>query len=408
MSDVFTLRGPVKKDRPEPAQRSVGASPSTGAVLGTVTLEPSIFGVEPNMAVMHQVIKAQLAAKRSGTQSTKTRKEVRGGGKKPFNQKGTGGARQGTIRAPHYPGGGIALGPKPRSYEQKTPKKMIRLALYSALSDRARLEQRRRRRQLRHVGRAQDQGRDRALEALGLEGKILVVLGATTRPPLRSFRNLMNVKTIDAGELNAYDVLDCDWVVFTDATLPTAEGEEPDARRHEHLDSPGGLGEDLRLDGSGHLRLRRRPAATKIDVRNAVEQAFNVKVTNVNTLNRKGKYDPQPPHRRARAPSPTPSAPSSPCKPVTRSTSSRTKDCHGPSSPQTHESRSPFPDGLGLRRNHDDHAREVAARAQAQDRWTQQLRPQDLASPRRWSQAAVPHHRLQAQQGRHPGEGRDH
>ena len=92
------------------------------------------------MAVLHQVIKAQLAAKRSGTQSTKTRKEVRGGGKKPFNQKGTGGARQGTIRAPHYPGGGIALGPKPRKYDQKTPKKMIRLALYSALSDRASME----------------------------------------------------------------------------------------------------------------------------------------------------------------------------------------------------------------------------------------------------------------------------
>ncbi len=82
-----------------------------GAELGSVALEPTFFGVTPNMAVLHQVIKAQLAAKRSGTQSTKTRKEVRGGGRKPFNQKGTGGARQGTIRAPHYPGGGIALAP---------------------------------------------------------------------------------------------------------------------------------------------------------------------------------------------------------------------------------------------------------------------------------------------------------
>ena len=115
----------------------LSASPSRAPTLGTVDLEPTFFGVTPNMAVLHQVIKAQLAAKRAGTQSTKTRKEVRGGGKKPFNQKGTGGARQGTIRAPHYPGGGIALGPKPRKYDQKTPKKMIRLALYSALSDRA-------------------------------------------------------------------------------------------------------------------------------------------------------------------------------------------------------------------------------------------------------------------------------
>src|SRR5271163_1856072 len=140
MSEVFTLRGPIKKDRPALVERSVERKSLDGAVLGQVSLEPSIFGVTPNMAVMHQVVKAQLAAKRSGTQSTKTRKEVRGGGKKPFNQKGTGGARQGTIRAPHYPGGGIALGPKPRKYDQKTPKKMVRLALHSALSDRAALE----------------------------------------------------------------------------------------------------------------------------------------------------------------------------------------------------------------------------------------------------------------------------
>ena len=130
MSDVFTLRGPVKKDRPEPAQRSVVRKSVTGQELGTVTLEPTIFGLEPNMAVMHQVVKAQLAAKRAGTQSTKTRKQVSGGGRKPFNQKGTGGARQGTIRAPHYPGGGIALGPKPRKYDQKTPKNMNLQALY--------------------------------------------------------------------------------------------------------------------------------------------------------------------------------------------------------------------------------------------------------------------------------------
>jgi large subunit ribosomal protein L4 len=173
------------------------------------------------MAVLHQVIKAQLAAKRSGTQSTKTRKEVRGGGRKPFNQKGTGGARQGTIRAPHYPGGGIALGPKPRKYDQKTPKKMIRLALYSALSDRASEDR------VAVVDSFDTWGTPRtkeaisALSALGLEGKILVVLGREDATALRSFRNLLHVKTIDAGEVNAYDVLDCDWILFTDATLPT-------------------------------------------------------------------------------------------------------------------------------------------------------------------------------------------
>ena len=223
MSEVFTLRGPVKKDRPALVERSLTRRTLSGQELGSVALEPTFFGVTPHMAVMHQVVKAQLAAKRSGTQSTKTRKEVRGGGRKPFNQKGTGGARQGTIRAPQFPGGGIALGPKPRSYEQKTPKKMIRLALYSALSDRAALE----RVALVDSFNAWSEPRTKdailALEALGLEGKILVVLGRGDDTALRSFRNLMNVKTLDAGELNAYDVLDCDWVLFTDATLPTKE-----------------------------------------------------------------------------------------------------------------------------------------------------------------------------------------
>ncbi|MDE3009197.1 MAG: 50S ribosomal protein L4 [Acidobacteriota bacterium] len=223
MSDVYTLRGPVKKDRPAPSARRVERKSLSGQVLGSVDLEPTIFGLEPNVAVMHQVVVAQLAAKRAGTQSTKTRKEVSGGGKKPFNQKGTGGARQGTVRAPHYPGGGIALGPKPRKYDQKTPKKMIRLALYSALSDRAALE----RVALVDNFAAWDAPKTKVavstLETLGLEGKVLVVLGRDDAVATRSFRNLMNVKTIDAGELNAYDVLDADWVLFTDATLPQAK-----------------------------------------------------------------------------------------------------------------------------------------------------------------------------------------
>src|SRR5580658_5129454 len=177
MSDVFTLRGPIKKDRPALVERSVQRKSIAGAVLGTVKLEPSIFGVTPNMAVLHQVIKAQLAAKRSGTQSTKTRKEVRGGGKKPFNQKGTGGARQGTIRAPHYPGGGIALGPKPRKYDQKTPKKMIRLALYSALSDRASMSRVAVIDSFATWSLPKTKDAVTALSTLGLEGKILIVLG---------------------------------------------------------------------------------------------------------------------------------------------------------------------------------------------------------------------------------------
>jgi large subunit ribosomal protein L4 len=223
MSEVFTLRGPVKKDRPALVKHSITRRSLSGAEFGSVDLEPTFFGVTPNMAVLHQVIKAQLAARRSGTQSTKTRKEVRGGGRKPFNQKGTGGARQGTIRAPHYSGGGIALGPKPRSYEQKTPKKMIRLALYSALSDRATMERVAIVDSFDAWSEPKTKDAITALGALGLEGKILIVLGRDDENAFRSFRNLMNVKTIDAGELNAYDVLDCDWLLFTDATLPTAK-----------------------------------------------------------------------------------------------------------------------------------------------------------------------------------------
>jgi large subunit ribosomal protein L4 len=223
MSELFTLRGPVKKDRPEPAKRSVSRKSLDGTELGTVDLEPTIFGIEPNMAVLHQVIKAQLAAKRSGTQSTKTRKEVRGGGKKPFNQKGTGGARQGTIRAPHYPGGGIALGPKPRKYDQKTPKKMIQLALRSALSDRASMERVALIDSFAKWETPKTKEAISSLSALGIEGKVLVVLGREDATALRSFRNLGNVKTIDAGEVNAYDVLDCDWILFTDDTLPKAK-----------------------------------------------------------------------------------------------------------------------------------------------------------------------------------------
>src|SRR5215470_15402916 len=116
---------------------SVEVKSLTGGKGGTVELPDDLFGIEPNVGVMHQVVTAQLAAARSGTHNTKGRSEVSGGGAKPWRQKGTGRARQGSIRSPHWRGGGVAHGPKPRDYSQRTPKKMIRLALRSALSDRA-------------------------------------------------------------------------------------------------------------------------------------------------------------------------------------------------------------------------------------------------------------------------------
>jgi large subunit ribosomal protein L4 len=173
------------------------------------------------------VVTAQLAARRSGTQSTKTRAEVRGGGAKPWRQKGTGRARQGSIRSPQWRGGGVTHAPKPRSYKQRTPRKMIRLALASALSDR----------------RADDKvivldswGIDTpstkaALEVLGklgVEGRVLVVLnrGDGDVAVWKSLRNLQHVHVLTAGELNAYDVLVSDWVVFTRDSLPATRTAE--------------------------------------------------------------------------------------------------------------------------------------------------------------------------------------
>jgi len=171
-------------------------------------------------SVLHQVITAQLAAARRGTQSTKTRAEVRGGGAKPFRQKGTGRARQGSSRSPSMVGGGVALGPKPRSYAQKTPKKMIRLALRSALSDRA-IENRVALVDSFSWESPKTKDAIAALTALGLEGHVLVVLSREDEVARRSFANLPNVHTIVAGELNPYDIIRSEWVVFTDATLPT-------------------------------------------------------------------------------------------------------------------------------------------------------------------------------------------
>ncbi len=127
----------ARRERPAPERRKVQRRRIDGSVIDEVVLDPQIFGLAPNVALLHQVVTSQLAAARSGTQSTRTRAEVSGGGSKPFRQKGTGRARQGSIRAPQWAGGGVALGPKPRSYRQRTPKKMTRLALHCALSDRA-------------------------------------------------------------------------------------------------------------------------------------------------------------------------------------------------------------------------------------------------------------------------------
>jgi large subunit ribosomal protein L4 len=204
---------------------SVTVKTAAGKDSGNIELAASVFGVQPNVPVMHQVVTAQLAHRRAGTQSTKTRSEVSGGGKKPFKQKGTGGARQGSTRAPHYSGGAVALGPKPRKYGQRTPKKMIKLALASALSDRV------------NEGRVvvvddwsfsapSTKSALAALKALGVSGSVLVVVGANDSNVEKSFRNLHDAQVITQAELNAYDVLCNEWVVFTKSTLPAEKDGE--------------------------------------------------------------------------------------------------------------------------------------------------------------------------------------
>ncbi|MDA8118137.1 MAG: 50S ribosomal protein L4 [Actinomycetota bacterium] len=199
-----------------------------GDRIGEVALEPSVFGLTPNIALLHQVVTAQLAAARRGTQSTKTRAEVSGGGRKPFRQKGTGRARQGSIRAPHWVGGGVALGPKPRSYEQRTPKKMKRAALYQSLSDRAASEA-----VIVVDAFAYDTPKTKAglafLAGAGLsEKRVLLVVDPYDYNLVRTFSNIPNVHLIDEAELNAYDVLCSDVVVFERSTLLGA-GEEEEA-----------------------------------------------------------------------------------------------------------------------------------------------------------------------------------
>ena len=189
---------------------------ASGTKTGTVDLPAEVFDVQSNIPLMHQVVVAQLAAARRGTAKAKTRGEVAGGGKKPYKQKGTGRARQGSIRAPQFTGGGVVHGPVPRDFSQRTPKKMKAAALRGALSDRARNGK-------LHVVSGFVDGETpstkaalAALKAVVAEAKrVLVVLGEDDELNWVSLRNLPQVHLLEAGQLNTYDVLVSDEVVFT-------------------------------------------------------------------------------------------------------------------------------------------------------------------------------------------------
>ncbi|HWB73181.1 MAG TPA: 50S ribosomal protein L4 [Egibacteraceae bacterium] len=217
----------------------------TGAATGTVQLDTAVFDIEPNVAVMHQVVTAQLAAARAGSAKTKSRSEVRGGGRKPWRQKGTGRARHGSIRAPQWTGGGVAHGPSgAQNHTKRVPKKLKRLALRSALSDRARSGD------VRVVkGLAFDAPRTKDamafLQALDLADRwVLLVLAGRDETLGKSFRNLPGVHTLTVDQLNTYDVLCSDVVVFQQEALASvaggAAGGEPAVPAAARTASPQG------------------------------------------------------------------------------------------------------------------------------------------------------------------------
>ena len=209
-----------------------------GKRTGEVELNPDIFGIEPNVDVMHQVVTAQLAAARAGTHSTKTRAEVRGGGKKPWRQKGLGRARHGSIRSPQWIGGGIALGPKPRDYSQRTPKKMKRLALRSALSARAAEGQIK---VVEDFGVWDDPKTKNAmalLAAMGVTGKVLLLAEDHERTAIKSFRNIDGVIASNLGQANTYDVLWAETIIMSKGTLDL--GQSVPRGTEEHAEAVAG------------------------------------------------------------------------------------------------------------------------------------------------------------------------
>ena len=198
---------------------SIEIKTPSGSAAGTVELPAEVFNVQTNVPLIHQVVVAQLAAARQGTHKTKTRAEVAGGGRKPYRQKGTGCARQGSVRAPQFAGGGTVHGPQPRSYAQKTPKKMKAAALRGALSDRARADR-------VHVVSSLVDGQTpstksalTALRAVTEAAAVLVVAERTDDVTWLSLRNVPEVHLLSPDQLNTYDVLVNDDVVFTQAAL---------------------------------------------------------------------------------------------------------------------------------------------------------------------------------------------
>jgi large subunit ribosomal protein L4 len=201
------------------ARTEVDVLDAAGQKTGTAQLPAEVFGVQTNVPLIHQVVVGQLAAARQGTHSTKSRGEVRGGGKKPYRQKGTGRARQGSLRAPQFTGGGVVHGPTPRDYTQRTPKKMKAAALRGALSDRARHGRVHVLSSLVTGDAPSTKAALAALAAVSDRKHLLVVLQRNDKLGWKSLRNAERVHVLVSDQLNTYDVLCSDDVVFTEGSL---------------------------------------------------------------------------------------------------------------------------------------------------------------------------------------------
>src|ERR1700744_5973275 len=201
----------------EPAKKALTIDVKTpaGKTEGSVELPAELFDAPANIALMHQVVTAQRAAARQGTHATKTRGQVSGGGRKPYRQKGTGRARQGSTRAPQFTGGGVVHGPQPRDYSQRTPKKMIAAALRGALSDRARNGRIHAITELVSGQTPSTKSAKVFLASLTDRKELLVVIGRSDEAGLKSVRNLPGVHILSPDQLNTYDVLHADDVVFS-------------------------------------------------------------------------------------------------------------------------------------------------------------------------------------------------
>ena len=274
----------------------------TGKTVGNVELSDELFAAPVNTAVLHQVVTAQLAGRRTGTHDTKTRGEVRGGGRKPYRQKGTGRARQGTVSAPHYRGGGVVFGPHPRSYEQRLPRKMKRLALRGALTAKLGDEQIKVIDALR-ARRDQDQGAGRRAAA-----RWRPTAASSSSPPARdqnlelSARNLPTVEVILADSLNVVDLLNADLVLIEQPALARMEtrlrqrhaggGRVSALTAPEIILRPVISEKSIDESGRGKYTFAVHADANKIQIKAAVEELYkkeNVTVVAVNVLTTKAK-----------------------------------------------------------------------------------------------------------------------